>query len=276
MVEVDGHYFSNQIHGRLRLERPDSAWMRDGSLIVQGALDLQPGTRVDAGIHAASIWCCLDAEVHGDVTCGAFRTEGRASVHGWIRAENVFLGHEVRIHGGLVTPMNHGQVQCGNNCYVEGLLEAAEFRCGNGLRADAHLRAVRSFVGNDFHWSGRTEVYELLMAGANCTLLGDVYVEKLMTRDSLTVSGGNFGELHTDDRFRCHGSVRCRKLIVDNNPYIGGSIEASEYIRFGDSAVIHGNVYCGGLVEKGPGLHIEGSSNASAWRDIPSSHDKRR
>jgi hypothetical protein len=124
--------------------------------------------------------------------------------------------------------------------------------------------------------TGRVEIWESLTGGACCELIGSNYVERLMTRDMLTISGGDYGEIHSDDRFVSRGAIFCRKLVLDNTPHIEGDVHASEYIRFGDSAYVRGNVNCGGLVEKGPGLRIDGQTWAREWRDIPSSHEKHR
>lgn len=277
MIHVDGRRYSSSIQGAIGTHDPNKVWVEGGCLVVDGSIDLMHGAKVFAPIRAWSIWCFPDVEVHGDITCyDAFRTEGRAVIHGWIRAPRIFLGHNVSVRGGLVTPLDGGQVHCGNNCFVNGMIETTEFRCGDGFRAEALVRFARGFVGNNFVSTGRIEAWDSLMAGAQCQLLGSNFVERLMTRDMLTINGGDYGEIHSDDQFTSHGSIYCRKLIVDNTPRVHGDIHASEYIRFGDSAYVRGNVRCGGLVEKGPGLHIDGETSAREWRDIPPSSEKRR
>jgi len=277
MIHVDGQRYSPSIQGSLGMRDSNRAWMEGNSLIVDGSVDLMHGARIYAPIRAWSVWCFSDVEVHGDITCGdAFRTEGRAAIYGWVRAPRIFLGHDVSVRGGLVTPVEGGQIHCGNNCFVNGTVETAEFRCGDGFRAEALFRCSRAFVGNNFVSTGRIEVWDSLMAGAQCQLLGSNYVERLMTRDMLTINGGDYGEVHSDDRLISRGSIYCRKLIVDNTPHVQGDIYASEYIRLGDSAYVRGNVHCGGVVEKGPGLRIDGQTSAREWRDIPPSNEKHR
>ncbi len=277
MIHVDGQRYSPRIHGGLGLLDASKAWMEGNCLVVDGPVDLQRGARIFVNIRASAVWCFLDVEIHGEVVChDAFRTQGRVSIHGWVKAPRIYFGHDVSVHGGIITSINEGQIHCGNNCFVNGTLEASELRCGDGFRAEAHLRSMRVFAGNHFVSTGRIEVPESFMGGAHVQLVGSNYVERLMTRDMLTVNGGDYGEIHTDDQFRSTGSIFCRKLIVDNTPRIEGDVHASEYIRFGDSAYVRGNVECRGLVEKGPGLHIDGSSRAQEWRDIPASSEKRR
>ncbi len=277
MIHVDGQRYSPGIQGGLGLLDPNRAWMEGNCLVVDGPVDLMHGARIYTSIRASAIWCFPDVEIHGDLTCyDAFRTEGRAAIHGWVRAPRIFVGHDVSVHGGMVTPLDSGQISFGNNGFINGRLEAAELRCGDGFRAEAHVRCARVFTGNYFVSTGRIEVTDSLMGGAYIQLLGSNYVERLMTRDMLTINGGDYGEIHSDDRFTSTGSIFCRKLIIDNTPRIEGDVHASEYIRFGDGAYVRGSVKCRGTIDKGPGLHIDGYTSASEWRDIPSSHEKVR
>ncbi len=213
-----------------------------------------------------------ECHLHARLRCDEFQARNAFNYVGHLFSHVASFGHGLRFEGSMIVEEG---LEIGNNAVINGNIDCKELRLGENAKIRGYIRADKVYAGSGF--SSDSEVTcNLFHTGQNVSLMGVNKIGIFFSKDRITMNGGTFNELHTDDNFRSACGISGNKLIMDNCANIAGSVRATEYVRVGDMSAIEGDVECGDYFEYGPGTKVKGKKSVKREKQLPPSSAKVR
>ena len=227
----------------------------------------------DIPLNLKSIWVFENCRIETNLNINEdFRSRNNLTISGNIFSRNYYLGHNLSLNGNIIAKET---IEIGNDSKIDGNIDCRVLKIGENAKINGYIRAEKIFAGSRFNSNGEITAIEF-MTGENSSLLGNNNINYLYSQNGITLNGGVFIELHTDDNFKSFSSIKGKKLIMDNCAVIEGDAIAEEYIRVGDKSTITGNCICDDYLEFGPGTSFFGRKIFKREKQLPPSSMKIR
>lgn len=214
-----------------------------------------------------SMWILNNCILSGDFRVrGDLQAKENFCFYGNMKAKNVTTGNNFSILGNI----NVGnKVQIGNNCVINGNIDCKELVLGENVRIYGYIRAEKIKAGSSFFSNNEVTCKEFITE-KDSKLLGYNTIKYFYSQNNITLNGGNFREIYTNDKFLSTSSINTNRLIVDKGATIDGNVVVKEFMRVGDNCRIIGNIRCEGYFEYGPGTVVFGKKKVKHEKELPS------